>query len=32
MREMSEIYRGNIIFGEDLMKVPLQGPQAAKLM
>jgi ribonuclease BN (tRNA processing enzyme) len=32
VREMAEIYRGNIIFGEDRMEVPLQGPQAAKLM
>jgi len=32
VREMGEIYQGNIIFGEDLMEIPLQGPQAAKLL
>ena len=31
-REMSEIYKGNLIFGEDLMEVPVKGPAAAKLM
>lgn len=32
VREMGEIYQGNIVFGEDLMEVPLKGPRAAKLM
>ncbi len=32
VREMAEVYQGNIIFGEDLMEIPVQGPQAAKLM
>jgi hypothetical protein len=26
IREMSEIYRGNLFFGEDLMEVPVEGP------
>ena len=29
--EMSRVFSGNIIFGEDLMEVPLKGPKAAKL-
>jgi hypothetical protein len=29
---MADIYRGNIIFGADLMEIPLAGPRAAKLM
>ncbi|MGE0876582.1 MAG: MBL fold metallo-hydrolase [Burkholderiales bacterium] len=32
VRDMAAIYRGNIIFGEDMMEVPLQAPAAAKLM
>lgn len=32
VREMAAIYRGNIIFGEDLMVVPVKDPSAAKLM
>ena len=32
LREMAQIYPGNLIFGEDLMEVPVQGPAAAKLM
>jgi ribonuclease Z len=32
VREMADVYKGNIIFGEDLMDVPVKGPQAAKLM
>jgi ribonuclease BN (tRNA processing enzyme) len=32
VREMAQIYRGNIIFGEDLMEIPVRGPQAARLM
>jgi ribonuclease BN (tRNA processing enzyme) len=31
IREMGEIYTGNIFFGEDLMEIPVSGPQAAKL-
>ena len=30
--EMAQIYHGNIVFGEDLMEIPVQGPQAARLM
>jgi ribonuclease BN (tRNA processing enzyme) len=26
LREMAEIYQGNLIFGEDLMEVPVKGP------
>lgn len=29
--EMSEIYKGNIFFGEDLMEVPVGGPKSKKL-
>jgi hypothetical protein len=32
LREMAEVYKGNLIFGEDLMEVPVKGPAAAKLM
>lgn len=32
LREMSEIYRGNLIFGEDRMEISVAGPCAAKLM
>lgn len=32
VREMSEVYKGNLILGEDRMQVPLRGPTAAKLM
>lgn len=31
IREVSEIYRGNIFFGEDLMEIPAAGPNAARL-
>lgn len=31
-REMGEIYDGNIIWGEDLMRVPLKGPEAGVLI
>jgi ribonuclease BN (tRNA processing enzyme) len=31
MREMMEIYKGNLIWGEDLMQVPLDGPQLAPM-
>jgi ribonuclease Z len=31
VREMAAIYRGNIVFGEDLMEVPVKGPNPAKL-
>jgi len=32
IREMSEVYKGNLVFGEDLMQVPVAGPSAAKLL
>ena len=32
LREMSAIYAGNLIFGEDRMEVPVAGPVAAKLL
>lgn len=32
LREMAEIYKGNLIFGEDLMEIPVKAPAAAKLM
>lgn len=31
IREMADIYPGNIIFGEDLLEIPIKGPVAAKL-
>jgi ribonuclease Z len=31
IREMSEIYTGNLFFGEDLMKIPVGSPVPAKL-
>jgi len=31
LREMGELYQGNLIFGEDLMEIPVRGPVAAKL-
>lgn len=31
IREMSEIYAGNLIFGEDLMEVPVEAPAPAAL-
>ena len=31
IREMAEIYKGNIFFGEDLMEIPVAGPNARKL-
>ena len=31
IREMSEIYKGNLFFGEDLMEIPVKGPRPAKL-
>ncbi|NCF29046.1 MAG: MBL fold metallo-hydrolase [Gammaproteobacteria bacterium] len=31
VREMSEIYSGNLFLGEDLMKIPVAGPEAGKL-
>jgi len=31
VREMSEIYKGNLFFGEDLMEIPLGDPIPAKL-
>lgn len=32
IREMGEIYSGNIIWGEDRMQIPLKGPVARKLL
>ena len=32
LREMSEIYKGNLVFGEDGMQIPVKAPAAAKLM
>lgn len=32
LREMSEIYKGNLVFGEDCMEIPVKGPAAAKLL
>jgi len=32
LREMSAIYPGNLIFGEDRMEIPVAGPVAAKLL
>ena len=31
IKEMSEIYVGNLFFGEDLMQIPVRGPAPAKL-
>jgi ribonuclease BN (tRNA processing enzyme) len=31
VREMAEIYPGNIVFGADLMEVPVRGPETVKL-
>jgi ribonuclease BN (tRNA processing enzyme) len=31
IREIGEIYRGNIYFGEDLMEIPFAPPAASKL-
>lgn len=31
VREVAEIYKGNIFFGEDLMEIPVRGPEAAQL-
>jgi hypothetical protein len=30
--EMSQVYRGNLFFGEDLMEIPVRAPTLAKLM
>ena len=27
LRDMGEVYKGNLIFGEDLMEIPLDGPR-----
>jgi ribonuclease BN (tRNA processing enzyme) len=32
LREMSQVYDGNLIFGEDRMEIPVSGPAAAKLL
>ena len=31
LREVGEIYKGNVYFGEDLMEIPFTSPAAAKL-
>lgn len=31
IREMGEVYPGNLFFGEDLMEIPLESPRPAKL-
>lgn len=31
LREMMAIYDGNIIWGEDMMEIPISGPQMAKM-
>ena len=31
VREMSEIYSGNLFLGEDLMVIPVGGPHPRKL-
>jgi ribonuclease BN (tRNA processing enzyme) len=32
VNEMAALYKGNLIFGEDGMEIPVQGPRASKLM
>lgn len=32
LREMGEIYQGNLIFGEDRMEIPVEGPRPATLL
>ena len=32
LREMSAIYKGSLIFGEDRMEIPAKSPAAAKLL
>ena len=32
LREMAEIYKGNLVFGEDRMEIPVKGPEAVKLL
>ncbi len=32
IRDIGEIYHGNVFFGEDLMEIPLNGPGPAKLV
>ncbi len=31
IREIGEIYKGNVIFGEDTMEIPFTSPAAVKL-
>lgn len=31
LREVGEVYRGNIYFGEDLMEIPFTSPEASRL-
>jgi hypothetical protein len=32
LREMAERYSGNLVFGEDLMEIPVKGPAPARLL
>ena len=32
LREMADLYKGNIVFGEDRMEIPVKGPEMAKLL
>lgn len=32
LREMGQVYSGNIIWGEDLMEIPVGDPKPAKLL
>lgn len=32
LREMMQIFDGHIIWGEDLMEIPIEGPQMAKML
>jgi ribonuclease Z len=32
VREMAEVYKGNLIFGEDCMEIPVKGPARAQLL
>jgi hypothetical protein len=31
IKEMAEIYAGNLFFGEDLMEIPIEAPAPRKL-
>ena len=30
--KMAVVYKGNLIFGEDCLEIPIKGPHASKLM